>query len=73
MSENIEPIKKAEISVNDIEFAQIEQNGPKGLFTQMQGFWVTFATMFKKVNTVSYPEVKEPTAPRCFSCCVRVA
>jgi NADH-quinone oxidoreductase subunit I len=30
----------------------------------MQGFWVTFATMFKKVNTVNYPEVKEPTAER---------
>jgi NADH-quinone oxidoreductase subunit I len=64
MSENIEPMKKREISVNDIEFAQIEQKGPKSLFTQMQGFWVTFATMFKKVNTVNYPEVKEPTAPR---------
>jgi NADH-quinone oxidoreductase subunit I len=31
---------------------------------QMVGFWVTFKTMFKKVNTVQYPEVKEPTAPR---------
>jgi NADH-quinone oxidoreductase subunit I len=28
------------------------------------GFWVTFKTMFKKVNTVQYPEVKEPTAER---------
>ena len=36
----------------------------KGFFTQLQGFWVTFITMFKKVNTVSYPEVKEPTAER---------
>ena len=26
---------------------------------QMLGFWVTFKTMFKKVNTVQYPEVKE--------------
>ncbi len=64
MSESIEPMNNKEISVNDIEFAQIEQKGPKGLFTQMQGFWVTFATMFKKVNPVNYPEVKEPTAPR---------
>ena len=31
---------------------------------QLLGFWVTFRTMFKKVNTVQYPEVKEPTAPR---------
>ena len=29
---------------------------------QLLGFWVTFKTMFKKVNTVQYPEVKEPTA-----------
>jgi len=64
MSDHIEPMKKKEISVNDVEFAQIEQNGPKNLFTQMKGFWVTFATMFKKVNTVNYPEVKEPTAER---------
>jgi NADH-quinone oxidoreductase subunit I len=55
-------MNKKEISVNEVEFAQIEQNGPKNLFNQMQGFWVTFATMFKKVNNVSYPEVKEPTA-----------
>jgi hypothetical protein len=50
MSEQIEPMNEKEISVNDIEFAQIEQTGPKNLFSQMQGFWVTFATMFKKVN-----------------------
>lgn len=31
---------------------------------QLLGFWVTFKTMFKKVNTVQYPEVKEPTAER---------
>ncbi len=31
---------------------------------QLLGFWVTFRTMFKKVNTVQYPEVKEPTAER---------
>ena len=64
MSDHIEPMKKKEISVNEVEFAQIEQNGPKNLFSQMQGFWVTFTTMFKKVNTVNYPEVKEPTAER---------
>jgi NADH-quinone oxidoreductase chain I len=28
------------------------------------GFGVTFATMFKKVNTELYPEEKRPTAPR---------
>jgi len=30
----------------------------------VKGFGVTFATMFKKVDTVQYPEVKRPTAPR---------
>jgi NADH-quinone oxidoreductase subunit I len=34
------------------------------LSKQLLGFWVTFKTMFKKVNTVQYPEVKEPTAER---------
>lgn len=29
-----------------------------------RGFWVTFSTMFKKVNTEQYPEEKRPTAPR---------
>lgn len=29
-----------------------------------KGFWVTFSTMFKKVNTEQYPEEKRPTAPR---------
>ena len=30
----------------------------------VKGFGVTFSTMFKKVDTVQYPEVKKPTAPR---------
>ncbi len=30
----------------------------------IKGFGVTFATMFKKVNTELYPEVKKQTAPR---------
>ena len=29
-----------------------------------KGFGVPFRTMFKRVKTVQYPEVKEPTAPR---------
>ena len=36
----------------------------KSFFKQLQGFWVTFITMFKKVTPVNYPEVKEPTAER---------
>jgi NADH-quinone oxidoreductase subunit I len=42
----------------------IKDTNPASFFKQMGGFWVTFKTMFKKVNTVSYPEVKEPTAER---------
>jgi NADH-quinone oxidoreductase subunit I len=33
-------------------------------FDPVKGFGVTFATMFKKVTTELYPEVKKPTAPR---------
>ncbi|MBO0853469.1 MAG: NADH-quinone oxidoreductase subunit NuoI, partial [Nocardia sp.] len=35
-----------------------------GLLEPIGGFWVTFATMFKKKNTEFYPEQKVPTAPR---------
>ena len=41
-----------------------EEQATAGFFKQLLGFWVTFRTMFKKVNTVNYPEVKEPTAAR---------
>ena len=41
-----------------------EEQATAGFFKQLLGFWVTFRTMFKKVNTVNYPEVKEPTADR---------
>jgi NADH-quinone oxidoreductase subunit I len=44
--------------------APIESQEAKSFGKQLQGFWVTFITIFKKVNTVQYPEVKEPTAER---------
>lgn len=34
------------------------------LLRSVAGFGVTFSTMFKKPNTESYPEEKQPTAPR---------
>ena len=34
------------------------------MFAPVGGFGVTFATMFKKVKTEEYPEVKRPTQPR---------
>jgi NADH-quinone oxidoreductase subunit I len=35
-----------------------------GLLASVAGFGVTFSTMFKKVYTEEYPEVKRPTQPR---------
>ena len=46
------------------ESIHIPIDGPAPLFTQLKGFWTTCAAQFKKVTTVEYPEVKEPTAPR---------
>ena len=34
------------------------------LFAPVGGFGVTFATMFRKLETQEYPEVKRPTQPR---------
>jgi NADH-quinone oxidoreductase subunit I len=34
------------------------------LFAPVAGFGVSFATMFRKVETEEYPEVKRPTQPR---------
>jgi NADH-quinone oxidoreductase subunit I len=34
------------------------------VFDSLKGFALTFKTMFKKVNTVQYPEVKEQTQAR---------
>jgi len=34
------------------------------VFAPIAGFGVTFSTMFRKLETEEYPEVKRPTAPR---------
>jgi NADH-quinone oxidoreductase subunit I len=47
--------------------ADTDKNGGgwlSDLFAPVAGFGVTFATMFTKVVTEEYPEVKVPTAPR---------
>ena len=65
MSENsMEHINKKEVGINNVPTEKIPDLPSKPFMTQLQGFWVTFSAMFKKVNTVQYPEVKEPTAPR---------
>lgn len=53
----------SEIELETVPTAPVSEEGVKSFGSQLLGFWVTFRTMFKKVNTVQYPEVKEPTAP----------
>ena len=52
--------------LSSVEYTDISigNESAKPFSTQLKGFWVTFAMMFRKVNTVQYPEVKEPTAER---------
>jgi NADH-quinone oxidoreductase subunit I len=53
-----------EIDINSVPFTEVDQPGPASLAQQAKGFWVTFSTMFKKNQTVQYPDVKAPTQPR---------
>jgi len=69
MTDFIEPQKKFELEnsgldINSVPFEEVKQPGPGSLLEQAKGFWVTFSTMFKKNQTVAYPDVKAPTAPR---------
>jgi NADH-quinone oxidoreductase subunit I len=43
---------------------QIPEQSPAPFLTQLKGFWLTFATMFKKVETIQYPEERQQTAER---------
>ena len=60
------PIERVspDFELEEVSTAPVSEEGPGSFGAQLLGFWVTFRTMFKKVNTVQYPEVKEPTAPR---------
>ena len=60
----IQPHANKDMDITSVAYEKVDQPGAKSLLQQAQGFWVTFITMFKKVNTVQYPEVKEPTAER---------
>ena len=64
MTDFIEPRKSSELGINSFPFVEVEQPGAAPLLEQAKGFWVTFSTMFKKNQTVQYPDVKAPTAPR---------
>ena len=54
----------SDFKLAEVSTAPVSEEGTGSFGAQLLGFWVTFKTMFKKVNTVQYPEVKEPTAPR---------
>lgn len=60
------PIERvsSDFELAEVSTAPVSEEGTGSFGAQLLGFWVTFKTMFKKVNTVQYPEVKEPTAPR---------
>jgi NADH-quinone oxidoreductase subunit I len=64
MTDFVEPRKSSELGINSVPFVEVEQPGAAPLYEQAKGFWVTFSTMFKKNQTVQYPDVKAPTAPR---------
>jgi NADH-quinone oxidoreductase subunit I len=61
---NLEKKASGQADISSVPFTEVEQPGPASLAQQAKGFWVTFSTMFKKNQTVQYPDVKAPTAPR---------
>jgi len=64
MSDFIEKKNSDQADINSVPFSEVEQPGPAPLAQQAKGFWVTFSSMFKKNQTVQYPDVKAPTQPR---------
>jgi NADH-quinone oxidoreductase subunit I len=61
---NLEKKASGRADINSVPFTEVEQPGPAPLAQQAKGFWVTFSSMFKKNQTVQYPDVKAPTQPR---------
>ena len=61
---NVEKKSSGQADINSVPFTEVEQPGPATLAQQAKGFWVTFSSMFKKNQTVQYPDVKAPTQPR---------
>jgi NADH-quinone oxidoreductase subunit I len=55
---------RRDLGLEAVQSAPVQNDGPASIGNQLKGFWVTFITMFKKVNTVQYPEEREGTAPR---------
>ena len=61
---DIEAFKNDELDLKKVVFEQVDQPGSVGFLGHAKGFWVTFSTIFKKPETVEYPEVKAPTQER---------
>ena len=61
---DIEAFKNNELDLKKVVFEQVDQPGSVGFLGHAKGFWVTFSTIFKKPETVEYPEVKVPTQER---------
>ena len=57
-SNSVQPHISNDVDITSVAYEKVDQPGAKSFWAQLQGFWVTFITMFKKVNTVQYPEVK---------------
>ena len=60
----LEKKSSGQADINSVPFTEVEQPGPAPLASQAKGFLVTFSSMFKKNQTVQYPDVKAPTQPR---------
>ena len=64
MAENHEVERRySDLGLEAVPTKPVTSEGARSFVKQLFGFWITFKTMFKKVNTVEYPDVKEPTAP----------
>ena len=61
---DIEAFKNNELDLKKVVFEQVDQPGSVGFLGHAKGFWVPFSTIFKKPETVEYPEVKVPTQER---------
>ncbi len=63
-AKRVPPRTNVNTSGTNASVPQEQEGFLKGLFAPVAGFGVTFATMFRKVATEEYPEVKRPTEAR---------
>jgi len=58
MSEQLEPLKKSEISVNDIAYTQMETGESVGLLGHLKGFWIPFSRYLKRLSQLNTQKLK---------------